>query len=266
MSYKPDLRQPYVIPCASWDANDRGLRTSWLLPDTYRASLTQLLAEAKSSRVILHWPFGKGEVQADGNPAGSAQWWSGEDWRQRITKEVIRKWRTEDPLYRTIAIYMASRQYHPASMDPGPEYHDLDTRDPVSINWFMTTVTPWLYEVGVSQILLDNSSNPEKMWGAVRAAARLNLPVPLVMEAVPLNWRKRVKCRPWSFMPYMCTNRYVLERDNFAAKDAVPVGREGTIWLTNHEPKATQEDVYTWRAMGWVVGSLHRENDHLIWS
>jgi hypothetical protein len=88
------------------------------------------------------------------------------------------------------------------------------------------------------------------------------------MEAVRLETRGGriigIDRSTWDDMPYFCASQYVINRDNFAAKYAVPDGYEGVIVCTGHTPDLTAEQLDGWRNMGWSVGSMHRSHDDLV--
>jgi hypothetical protein len=267
MTYEPDLRAPYVIPCGSHDGGDaepRYLHPHLRDKNKIDGFLQGQFESSPSSRVAFHWPVGKTDANSSGDICGSAQWWSAPVWRRDAYIRHCKEWKANNP-ENTVEIYMDCTQYDPHLAVPSDLCYELDTRNALSIQWFMETVTPWMNEIGIHRVWLDNSSNPSKIWGAYRTAYRLDLPFPLGMEAVPLGWRLKVKTWFWRTMPYMCTDRFALTRDNFPARTQVPEGCEGVIWLTGHEPDATPVVIERWRNKGWVVGSLARQHDHLVW-
>jgi hypothetical protein len=98
-----------------------------------------------------------------------------------------------------------------------------------------------------------------------------NYGVQLGMEAVPLIRNKQnvvtgIDHRAWRTMPFLCASQYTIQRDDFAASHHVPDGCEGVILCTGHTPDLTQENVNSWREMGWAVGSLARQHDDLVFN
>lgn len=287
MTYIPDNRPMFAQPFSSYSRSiDRCLAPLWADPDTAEGYLRGVLWNGFSPRVMLHIPAGKGD--SNGQPPDqmdtgkSAQWWSMEKWRRDLLIDVCREYLAESN-ENTVEVYTTSRQWNPSSLPWTPEesrpeggtphgpHHDLDTRNPISMNWWLQTHIPWIVEVGVHRIWLDASALPDRMWGAYRAAKWMSTEygIPVGMEAVPLirnrdNTVQGVNERFWYHMPYLCASQYLPQRGDFAAWCPVPEGREGVIVCTGHTPDLTAEQLDAWREMGWSVGSMHRSHDDLV--
>lgn len=266
MNYTPDLRTPIVHVLSSQNYHPvdhpRMMNTAWADEETADAHLTEALERmTQTDRGIFAMPMGK----LPGWYA-SSQWHTGETWRQELLVSKINDW-CRAKHGRTIELFIGCRvarsPYHlfmAGSIPPDPANAEAMRR-------FIPNVLPWVSQIKLHRLILDNSATSanypaiprlaewcQTHWGltiAIEAylTIRNGADVELVEEAMELT-------------PSYATSAFIQSRDP-TNEWVVPQGAEALAIMRNPEIP-TQEWVDSLRQRGFTVGSLSPQCDKLV--
>ena len=259
--YEADTRSAVFInfaPRTPTPENPLGYQRDWLVPE--RAEKWMRSQLARGDRIIVRTPFGNGVK----GWITSKQWHVAVPWRRELFIRVLNQWLAEDP-NRTFSLYIGTLFGDPTdrtmegALSPSPD-------DPAALEYFLTSVKPWLGATKIHRVWLDHGSEPpDNRRNIVKLAAwcRQNLDLTIGIEALPrlgtgLDWETMRQ------IPTLCTWRFP-ETFNKDRSWTIPDGYEVLLIVIPQKPAPTPtiDTVTAYRRRGFVVGSGHRDYDRM---